>query len=174
LHFCKGVADSMPNKEDHVEELPPDQFTTPSPSTRNQSKRKHNSTTPKKTSPWKKGKNPMVRVMSRMVDDEISANFVTSKALSDDFTHESIREVMTLVKEVGAIEGSDEHFIATQSKITHFGRSRHTTQNVMDVCDFDMRFTFVVARWPDSVHDTRFLMKHCRNMLISFYFHRKV
>jgi hypothetical protein len=32
----EGVADSMPNEEDdHVEELSPDQFTTPSPSTRN-------------------------------------------------------------------------------------------------------------------------------------------
>jgi hypothetical protein len=39
---------------------------------------------------------------------------VTSKALTGDFTHESIREVMTLVKEAGAVEGSDEHFIATQ------------------------------------------------------------
>jgi hypothetical protein len=55
-------------------------------------KRKEKS--PKKTSPFKKGKNPMIRVMSRMVDDVISANSVTSKALSDDFTRESIREVM--------------------------------------------------------------------------------
>jgi hypothetical protein len=39
---------------------------------------------------------------------------VTSKALTGDFTHESIREIMALVKEVGAVEGSDEHFIATQ------------------------------------------------------------
>lgn len=25
----------------------------------------------------------------------------------------------------------------------------------MAVCDFDMRFTFVVAGWPGSVHDMR-------------------
>ena len=25
------------------------------------------------------------------------------------------------------------------------------------VCDFDMRFTFVVAGWPGSAHDTRVL-----------------
>jgi hypothetical protein len=110
----EGVVDSMPNEEkDHVEELSPDQF-TPSPSTRNPPKRKRNSASPKKTSLWKKGKNPMVRVMSRMVDDVISANSVTSKALTSDFTRESIKEVMALVKEVGAVEGSDEHFIATQ------------------------------------------------------------
>jgi hypothetical protein len=35
--------------------------------------------------------------------------------------------------------------------------SRHSyySQNVMDVCDFDMRFTFVLAGWPGSVHDIR-------------------
>ena len=26
---------------------------------------------------------------------------------------------------------------------------------MLAVCDFDMRFTFVVARWPCSVHDMR-------------------
>jgi hypothetical protein len=56
----------------------------------------------------------MVRVMSRMVDDVISSNSVTSKALNGDFTRESVREVMALVKEIGAVEGSDEHYIATQ------------------------------------------------------------
>ena len=29
------------------------------------------------------------------------------------------------------------------------------TQNVMAVCDFDMRFTFVLAGCPSSVHDMR-------------------
>jgi hypothetical protein len=61
----------------------------------------------------KKGKNPMVRVMSRMVDDVISANSVTSKALTGDFTRDFIREVIALVKDAGAEEGSNEHYIAT-------------------------------------------------------------
>jgi hypothetical protein len=39
----------------------------------------------------------MVRVMPLMVDDVISANSVTFKALGGDFNHESIREVMALV-----------------------------------------------------------------------------
>jgi hypothetical protein len=51
----------------------------------------------KKATPIKKGKNPIVRVMSLMVDDMISANSVTSKVLTGDFTRESIREVMVLV-----------------------------------------------------------------------------
>jgi hypothetical protein len=48
--------------------------------------------------------------MSRMVDDVISVNSVTSKALTGDFARDSIREVMALVKGSGAVEGSDEHF----------------------------------------------------------------
>jgi hypothetical protein len=56
----------------------------------------------------------MVRVMSRMVDDVVSVNFVTSKALSDDFTRESIREAMALVKDAGAEEENNEHYIVTQ------------------------------------------------------------
>ena len=34
-------------------------------------------------------------------------------------------------------------------------RKGKTSQNVMAVCDFDLRFTFVVAGWPGSVHDMR-------------------
>ncbi|KAG8096684.1 hypothetical protein GUJ93_ZPchr0013g37492 [Zizania palustris] len=54
---------------------------------------KGKSGSPRKISPRKKGKNPMVRVMSRMVDDVISSNSVTSKALNGDFTRESVREM---------------------------------------------------------------------------------
>jgi hypothetical protein len=101
----EGTADSTPierQKEDLSEKHEEEQV-TPSSSTDKNLKRKGKS--PKK-SPFKKGKNPMVRVMSRMVDDVVSANSVTSKALSGDFTRESIREVMALVKDAGAEEGS--------------------------------------------------------------------
>jgi hypothetical protein len=33
----------------------------------------------------------------------------------------------------------------------------YTSQNVLGICDFDMRFTFVVAEWAGSAHDTRIL-----------------
>jgi hypothetical protein len=33
----------------------------------------------------------------------------------------------------------------------------YSTQNVMVVCDFDLRFTSIVAGWPGSFHDTRIL-----------------
>jgi hypothetical protein len=95
-----GIILNGGGEEDHIEEVQEKQVTS-SPSTSKDLKRKGK--TPKKTSLLKKGKNHMVRVMSRMVDDAISSNSMTSKGLSGDFTREFIRDVLTLVKEVGAI-----------------------------------------------------------------------
>jgi hypothetical protein len=39
--------------------------------------------------------------------------------------------------------------------VQHTRRHRYTTQNALAVFDFDMRFTFVIAGWPGSVHDMR-------------------
>jgi hypothetical protein len=39
----------------------------------------------------------------------------------------------------------------------HTCRHGYTSQNVFPICDFDMRFTFVVAGWPGSAHDSRIL-----------------
>ena len=60
---------------------------------------------------------------------------------------------------------------------------KYASQNVMAVCDFDMRFIFVVTGWPGSVHDTRVLLDtlvtykdqfphppHGKNKLRAIYF----
>lgn len=39
--------------------------------------------------------------------------------------------------------------------VQHTGRKGYTSQNVLAICDFNMRFTFVVAGWHGSVHDMR-------------------
>jgi hypothetical protein len=110
----EGTADSTPiggqKDEDHSEGHLEEQV-TPSSSTGKNLNRKGE--IQKKTSPFKKGKNPVARVMSSMVDVVISVNSMTSKALNGDFTRESIIEVMTLVKDAGAKESSNEHYIAT-------------------------------------------------------------
>jgi predicted ATP-dependent endonuclease of OLD family len=64
-------------------------------------------------SPNKKVKNPMVQVLSKMVDDAISTISVTSKVVQGDFRKDEISEAIKLAKEVGATEGRDEHYIAT-------------------------------------------------------------
>jgi hypothetical protein len=55
---------------------------------------------------------------------------------------------------IGAIDGT--HIVVPLSKVVqHTGRHRYTTQNVLVICDFDMRFTFLLAGWLGSVHDMR-------------------
>jgi hypothetical protein len=43
--------------------------------------------------------------------------------------------------------------------VNHACQHGYTSQNVLAICDFGMRFTFVVAGWPGSAHDTR-ILKH--------------
>ena len=60
---------------------------------------------------------------------------------------------------IGAIDGT--HIPVTvplSEQPKYFGRHGYASQNVLAVCDFDMRFTFVVTGWPGSVHDTRVLL----------------
>ena len=57
---------------------------------------------------------------------------------------------------IGAIDGTHIPVIVpAKDMINHVGRHGFATQNVMAVCDFDMRFISVVAGWPGSAHDTR-------------------
>jgi hypothetical protein len=45
--------------------------------------------------------------------------------------------------------------VPTEKVVQYTGRKGITTQDVLAVRDFDMRFTFVVAGWPGSIHDMR-------------------
>ena len=45
--------------------------------------------------------------------------------------------------------------VVEKDKMQYMNRKGFTSQNVLAICDFDMRLTFAVARWPGSVHDTR-------------------
>ena len=57
---------------------------------------------------------------------------------------------------IGAIDGTHIRVtVAEKLKVQYTNRKGYTSQNVLAICDFDMRFTFVVAGWPGSVHDTR-------------------
>jgi hypothetical protein len=57
---------------------------------------------------------------------------------------------------LGAIDGTHVPCVVPSGKmIQHMSRKNITTQNVMAVCDFDMKFMFVLAGWPGSVHDTK-------------------
>lgn len=57
---------------------------------------------------------------------------------------------------IGAIDGTHIRVVVPSSKLVqHVGRHGYPTQNVLAICDFDMRFTFIVAGWPGSAHDMR-------------------
>jgi hypothetical protein len=57
---------------------------------------------------------------------------------------------------IGAIDGTHVPVVVPLSQVVqHTGRKGYTSQNVLAICDFDIRFTFVVARWPGSVHSMR-------------------
>jgi hypothetical protein len=45
--------------------------------------------------------------------------------------------------------------VAWKDKIKYTNRKGYTSQDVIKICNFDMRFTFAVSGWPGSVHDTR-------------------
>ncbi|XP_056158651.1 uncharacterized protein LOC130134880 [Syzygium oleosum] len=59
---------------------------------------------------------------------------------------------------VGAIDGTHIHATVPEHMQPRFrGRKGTTTQNVLCVCSFDMRFTFVYASWEGSANDYRVL-----------------
>jgi hypothetical protein len=62
---------------------------------------------------------------------------------------------------IGAIDGSHIPVeVPEDEKVNHTGRHGYTSQNLLAICDFDLRFTFVVAGWPGSAHDTRILNRN--------------
>jgi hypothetical protein len=57
---------------------------------------------------------------------------------------------------IGDIDGTHVPYVVPSDKfVQHLCRKGMTTQNVLAVCDFDMRFIFVLASWLGSVHDMR-------------------
>ncbi|CAN1752840.1 hypothetical protein LINPERHAP1_LOCUS4906 [Linum perenne] len=59
---------------------------------------------------------------------------------------------------VGAIDGVHvDAIIPISQQIPFRGRRGNTNHNVLCVCSFDMRFTYVVAGWEGSAHDARIL-----------------
>jgi hypothetical protein len=55
-----------------------------------------------------------------------------------------------------------------QNKYHIFVEEWIVTQNVMIVCDFHMRFTFVCAGWEGNAHDTRIFLEAIRKEELRF------
>ncbi|KAL5570223.1 hypothetical protein UlMin_026798 [Ulmus minor] len=70
---------------------------------------------------------------------------------------------------IGAIDETHIHAkIHLNEQIPYIGRKGFPTQNIMDVCDFNMLFTFVWPGWEGSAHDTCIFLEALRNPDIKF------
>ncbi|XP_040952684.1 putative nuclease HARBI1 [Gossypium hirsutum] len=70
---------------------------------------------------------------------------------------------------IGALDGTHIAVILPlNEQIPYIGRKRISTQNVMAVCDFNMCFTFVMAGWEGSAHDTRIFLDAIRDPKYKF------
>ena len=59
---------------------------------------------------------------------------------------------------LGAINGTHVHaFVPPKIQGRFRGCKDGTTQNVLATISFDLKFTYVLARWEDSAHDSRVL-----------------
>jgi len=96
----------------------------------------------------------------------IDPNFCTTHSrLTDD------RRTMRYFKDcIGALDGT--HISATpplNDQIRYIGRSDKSTQNVLAIVDFDMRFTYASIRQPGSMHDTMCYFMHLRMIMTNFH-----
>lgn len=74
--------------------------------------KRSNSTITTASSPKKRTKSPMVKVMKGIWETMQANCVVAQKAMQGDYTFGSVQECMRLAVESGAVEGSDEHFMA--------------------------------------------------------------
>ena len=61
---------------------------------------------------------------------------------------------------IGVLDGTHIHYVVREKDqmAYRYGRDpKHTTQNVLGVCDFNMRFTFVSTDWEGIAYDCKVL-----------------
>jgi hypothetical protein len=55
---------------------------------------------------------------------------------------------------IGALDGAHVRVSFHPTKqVRYIGKTRVPTQNILAICDFDMRFTYVSVGQPRSMHD---------------------
>ncbi|WCJ24610.1 hypothetical protein M5689_006555 [Euphorbia peplus] len=70
---------------------------------------------------------------------------------------------------IGAIDGTHVHaHVKPEDQVRFIGRKGIPTQNVMAASSFDMQFTFVLAGWEGTAHDTRIFFKAINSTNLNF------
>ena len=92
---------------------------------------------------------------------KLAKDNITPRDPNFSMEHERLREdrFWPYFKDaIGAIDGSHIPVVVpVDETISHTCRHGYTSQNVLAICVFDMRFTFAVAGWPGFAHDSRIL-----------------
>ncbi|XP_040951267.1 putative nuclease HARBI1 isoform X1 [Gossypium hirsutum] len=96
--------------------------------------------------------------VSRMATDLIALEDPFFSSIPEQIRNDP-RYMPNFKDRIGAIDGTHiAAILPPDEKIPYIGRKGIPTQNVMAVCDFNMCFTFVMARWEGSAHDTRIFL----------------
>ncbi|GMJ02125.1 hypothetical protein like AT5G41980 [Hibiscus trionum] len=105
----------------------------------------------------------MLEKISQMAMDIIAPNDRSFSTIPEQILNDS--RYMPHFKDcIGAIDSTHIHVILPPNEqIPYIGRKCVPTQNVMAVCDFNMCFTFVVAGWEGTAHDTRIFLDAIRD-----------
>ncbi|XP_042974767.1 uncharacterized protein LOC122306404 [Carya illinoinensis] len=112
--------------------------------------------------------NSVLMVVSRMAVDIISLTDREFKDVSKKI-REDERYWPYFNDCIGAIDGTHVPVTISPTKqIPFIGRKGIPTQNIMAVCDFYMRFTFVWVGWEGTAHDTRIFMEAIQKEELQF------
>ncbi|KAG8487645.1 hypothetical protein CXB51_018362 [Gossypium anomalum] len=106
--------------------------------------------------------------VSRMATDLIAPEDPFFSSIPEQIRNDS--RYMPYFKDcIGAIDGTHiAAILPPNEQIPYIGRKCIPTQNVMAVCDFNMCFTFVMAGWEGSAHDTRIFLDAIRDPKYKF------
>ncbi|XP_026384805.1 protein ALP1-like [Papaver somniferum] len=70
---------------------------------------------------------------------------------------------------IGAIDGTHIKVIVPLAQQTpYFDRKGNISQNVMAICSFDLKFTYIYAGWEGSANDSRILWEALSNRSLMF------
>ncbi|PPS13890.1 hypothetical protein GOBAR_AA06689 [Gossypium barbadense] len=96
--------------------------------------------------------------VSRMATDLIAPEDLFFSSVPEQIRNDS-RYMPHFKDYIGAIDGTHiAAILPPNEQIPYIRRKDIPTQNVMAVCDFNMCFTFVMAGWKGSAHDTRIFL----------------
>ncbi|KAG8472906.1 hypothetical protein CXB51_034807 [Gossypium anomalum] len=106
--------------------------------------------------------------VSRMAIDLIAPEDLFFSSIPEKIRNDS--RYMSYFKDcIGVIDGTHiAAILPPNEQIPYIGRKGIPTQNVMAVCDFNMCFTFVMAGWEGSAHDTRIFLNAIRDPKYKF------